>query len=91
VDIIPLPGGEQEKSISSLVGRRVQHCETGIGFGGFEWGVWGGEGVEFFLKVNIAKLLFLRSNVCLTFSLELNWSQDKSMGKFSLAFCVWMM
>ena len=47
--------------------------------------------VEFFLKVNIAKLLFLRSNVCLTFSLGLKWSQDKSMGKFSLALCVWMM
>ena len=44
MDIIPLPGGEQEKSISSFVGRRVQHCETGIGFGEFEWGVWGGGG-----------------------------------------------
>ena len=61
MDIAPCCRGEWEKNILSFVGIELSFLKLGSVLVGFRGG-----GVKFFVKANIAKLLFLKSTVSFT-------------------------
>ena len=56
--LAPCPGGEQGKNMRRFVGDELSFLKLGLALVGFS-----GRDVEFFLKANTAKFLFLRSTV----------------------------